>query len=112
MRFPRAVALASGLTPWLLGWMLYRGRLASDLINWSGLTVNGLTNFVAPLALAHRLLKKGAPSRGSLGGVEVAPAACLVCCGCGDLRGREGKLALGLLLVLVPLSVWATVNLT
>ena len=109
-RHPKAVSLAACFTPWAVGWTLYRGRAASELINWSGLTVNGLTNFVAPLALAYRLFAtRSTPGRGSLRGVAVAPAAAFACCGAAG-HDRERRLALGLLLLLVPLSVWATVS--
>jgi hypothetical protein len=45
------------IAPYLLSWMLYQGSALTQLVNWSGLTVNGCVAFLLPMYLIIRSLE-------------------------------------------------------
>jgi hypothetical protein len=46
------------LLPYILSWTLYQGEALMNMLNWTGLVVNGLVAFVLPLLLASFTLKR------------------------------------------------------
>ena len=54
--WPLHPLMCSGsMLPFLIAWLLYQGSLLMQILNWTGLLVNGSVAFLLPLVLAYKV---------------------------------------------------------